>query len=68
MIEAYPLYWPDGRARTPSHRRDAEPVGQQDLVVRFRSLRSERHPDNGGTVDAFHELTSAYEAAQKEIA
>lgn len=46
---------------------DATPTAVE-LVARYRTLRSARHPDNGGSAEAFHELTSAYEAAQKEIA
>lgn len=40
----------------------------QELTAKYRVLRSAAHPDNGGSVQAFDELTKAYEAAQKEIA
>lgn len=37
------------------------------LDARYRELARERHPDTGGSNDAFIELTNAYEAAKAEI-
>lgn len=42
-------------------------VNRSMLDERMRILRSERHPDRGGSTDAFTELTDAYALACQEV-
>lgn len=37
------------------------------LEERLRKLRGEKHPDRGGTTEAFNELMQAYEEARQEM-
>lgn len=39
----------------------------EEVDAAYRQLRSTRHPDRGGSTDAFTELTKAYEQAIEEI-
>lgn len=43
-------------------------VTASDLKRAFRKRALERHPDHGGTAEAFRELQRAYEEAQRRIA
>jgi hypothetical protein len=46
-------------------------VGPNDLASverTYRYLRSANHPDRGGSADRFHEITKAWEEAQRELA
>lgn len=45
----------------------AATVNRSMLDERMRQLRSERHPDRGGSNDAFTELTDAYTVACQEV-
>lgn len=36
-----------------------------DVVAAWRKLRSQCHPDKGGTIEGFQQLTKAWEAAAK---
>lgn len=45
-------------------KRDA---GKVTLEVQYRRLAKERHPDAGGSADAFAELQSAYATAKQEL-
>lgn len=38
-----------------------------EIDLRFKQLRSERHPDKGGTAEAFDALQKAYEQAKGEV-
>jgi len=39
----------------------------EEIEAAYRRLRSERHPDHGGTAAAFFEVQAAYEEAMAEI-
>jgi hypothetical protein len=43
-------------------------VTQAELKRAFRARALERHPDRGGTADAFRELQRAFEEAQRRLA
>lgn len=38
-----------------------------DLEARYRALRSQHHPDKGGTASLFHAVQTAYEQARQEL-
>lgn len=40
-------------------------ASQAEIEAAYKRLRSERHPDRGGSAEAFHELTQAYEDARR---
>lgn len=37
----------------------------EQITAAYRRLRSERHPDHGGTAEQFDEVERAYRAAQE---
>jgi len=43
-------------------------ASKEDVIARYRALAGERHPDTGGSQEAFYELTAARDAALREIA
>lgn len=45
----------------------SEPVSLDLLEQRYRLLASQRHPDKGGSNEAFSELGTAYAEAKKEV-